>query len=516
MRINTNVSAIITNNQLSKVQNNLESSLERLSSGYKINHASDDAAGMAISQKMRSQIKGLDQASNNAADGISVIETAEGAISEIQSVLSRMKELAVQAANDVNSDIERAAIQTEINEMNNEIDRISNDTEFNTQALLNGNMARRVYSDVKGVTQLECSGNIDIGKYGILITQDARQAISLGNPITENGFVNDKVTSDMAGNISINGYNIPVKEGEDMNTIISNLMSGCDKVGASVILVDDTTDTTGTDASKAGYKEVSGYTKGVSSFVFVTEQYGSNQKLNITCTNADLAAALGLEDAATETGILKEGLDVKADFALDSAGNRIGFNDSARIITHGTNVSVNDLDEKYFTIDVPGNVAGTVFDDTGSTSVGTTSISKKITQDVTDIGTMTVHVGSNENQVIEIDIPKISTYTIGINKLNLMTQQGASDAILSVDNAIARVSSIRSKLGAYYNRLELTTSNLSVSNDNLTASLSRIIDTDMAEEMTTYTELNVLSQAATSMLSQANARPETVLQILQK
>ena len=145
MRINTNISAIITNNQLSKVQGSLEKSLERLSSGYKINHAADDPAGMAISLKMRSQLRGLDQASNNAADGVSVIQTAEGAITEIQSMLSRMKELSVQAANDVNSDEERSAIQLEINTLNSEIDRIAGDTEFNSQTLIDGNIERRVY-----------------------------------------------------------------------------------------------------------------------------------------------------------------------------------------------------------------------------------------------------------------------------------------------------------------------------------------------------------------------------------
>jgi len=516
MRINTNISAIIANNQLVKVQDNLQASLERLSSGYKINHASDDPAGMAISQKMRTQLRGLDQATNNAADGISVIETAEGAISEIQSMLSRMKELSVQSANDVNSDEERSTIQKEMESLNSEIDRIAKDTEFNGQPLINGNLERRVYSDVRGVSQLECSSNIEAGNYGISITQDARQAVASGTAITGAGLSSGEVTAAMAGSISINGYKVSVNEGDSLNTIVKNLMEATDKIGGSVMLVDDTSDTTGTNASTAGYTAASNLTMGTSSLVFMTNKYGANEKLDITCSNASLASALGIDEAATDVGMVSEGLDVKADFLLDASSNRVGFSDTANISTEGTKVIVKDTNSRTFTIDVPGSIVDTVFDDSGITATGTTAAAKSITQEVTDIGTMAVHIGANENQTIDIDIQKISTYTIGLDKINVMTQENASKAMSSIDSALSKVSAIRSKLGAYQNRLDHTTSNLSVSNDNLTASLSRIVDTDMAEEMTTYTQMNVLSQAATSMLSQANARPETVLQLLQK
>jgi len=516
MRINTNISAIIANNQLSKVQDNLQASLERLSSGYKINNASDDPAGMAISQKMRTQLRGLDQATNNAADGVSVIETAEGAISEIQSMLSRMKELSVQAANDTNSDTERSTIQQELESLNSEIDRIAKDTEFNGQPLINGNLERRVYSDVRGISQLECSSNIQAGKYGISITQDARQAVAAGTVITGAGLSSGAVTAAMAGSISVNGYSVTVSEGDTLNTIVKNLMDATDKIGGSVMLVDDTSNTTGTNPSTAGYTAATNLTQGVSSLVFMTNSYGANERLDITCSNASLASALGLDEAVTADGMVSEGLDVKADFLLDASSNRIGFSNTANISTDGTKVIVNDTDSRTFMVDVPGSVAGTVFDDSGIKATGTTASPKGITQEVTDIGTMAVHVGANENQTIDIDIQKISTYTIGLDKINVMTQSNASKAIESVDEALAKVSAIRSKLGAYQNRLDHTTSNLGISNDNLTASLSRIVDTDMAEEMTTYTQQNVLSQAATSMLAQANARPETVLQLLQK
>lgn len=508
MRINTNISAITANNQLTKVQRNLETSLTRLSSGYKINTAADDPAGMAISEKMRSQIRGLGQAATNAQDGISVIQTSEGAITEIQSMLSRMKELAVQASNDVNSDDERSAIQTELNSLNSEIDRISQDTEFNTKSLINGNLERRVYSDTRGVNQLECSDNIASGMYGVKVTQDARQAIVSGGVVTGSSFT--------SGTISINGYGVAIDSTDSLDTIVTKLMDAADKVGGSVFATNNVTNTAGKDAATAGYTPSSTITAGASHLVFMSNEYGSDEKLTVKCTSASLASALGISSAATDDGIKAEGLDVKADFATDAGGKRIGFSDTAKLSTEGTKITVRDLNSKIFTMDVPGNVSGTQFNDSAVTAVATNTTSKVIQQEVTDLGTMDIQVGANANQIVTIDIPEVSSYTLGIDTVNVMTGEGASRAIAAVDGAVTKLSSIRSKLGAYENRLDHTTSNLTVSNENLTAALSRMVDTDMAEEMTQYTQQNVLVQAGTSVLSQANARPETVLQLLQK
>ena len=235
MRIGTNVAAIVANNALQKSQNNLSTSIERLSSGYKINGSKDDAAGCAISEKMRAQIRGLSQAQNNTADGVSVLNTAEGAITEIQSMLTRLKELSVQAANDVNSDDEREAIQKEIEQINNEIDRISDQTEFNTQPLINGNLSRRVYSDYQGVNQLKISDSFTAGIYGVTVTQDARQAIAVGDTITMSGTA--KVTADQAGTISINGYNIDIVEGDTLDTIMDKVMDGANMAGGRAFAV---------------------------------------------------------------------------------------------------------------------------------------------------------------------------------------------------------------------------------------------------------------------------------------
>lgn len=515
MRINTNVSAIVSNNALQKAQDALSSSIQRLSSGYKINSSADDPAGCAISEKMRVQIRGLDQAKNNTTDGISVINTAEGAIVEIQSMLTRLKELTVQAANDVNSDDEREAIQQEIDNVNQEIDRISEQTEFNTQPLINGNLSRRVYSDFQGVNQLSVSDSYTAGVYGITVTEDARQAIAVGaGSITMSSTAS--ITEEQAGAININGYKISISEGDTLDKVMGKIIDGVNITGGSAFTVKDlNNDTAANGTDYAGYVPTADYAG--STLVIMTNQYGSDQKMNITCDNAELADILGIPQAATQDGIYVEGSDVKAEIATGDDGKRIGFADSAILSTKGTVITVTDVNNKEFSMDVPGNAAGTVFDDSNNDgqSVAGAGTARTISQEVTDVGTMSIHVGANQDQVIVIDIPAITTYSLGTEHMNVMTQYTASRAISTVDEAINKTNKIRSRIGAYENRFDHTTNNLEVSSENLTKSLSTMIDTDMSEEMTTYTSETVLTQATTSILAQANERPSQVLQLLQ-
>lgn len=522
MRIGTNISAIISNNALQKSQDALSASIERLSSGYKINSSADDPAGCAISEKMRLQIKGLDQANNNTADGVSVINTAEGAMTEIQSMLARLKELTVQAANDVNSDNERSAIQDEIDQINEEIDRISDETEFNTQSLLNGNLSRRVYSDLQGVNQLSVSDNYTAGIYGITIKTDARQAVNVGDAITMSD--TETITEEESGAICVNGYKIDIEEGDDLSSIMNKLVDGLNMTGGKAFAVSSTANDTAANGTEyAGYKPSSTSTYSGTQLVFMTNQYGSDQQLSITCSNEKLASMLGISDAYVDEddteskGLYAEGSDVVADFTSDN-GERVGFANSAVLSTKGTVITIKDVNNKEFIVDVPGNASGTVFDDTSksnSKSSVTSTSDKEIEQEVTDVGTMSIHVGANENQVIILDIPEVTTYTLGTDKLNVMTGYTAQLAIATVDEAIDKANEVRSKFGAYANRFEHTTNNLDTSVENLTSALSTMMDTDMAEEMTEYTSQTVLTQAATSILSQANQRPSEVLQLLQ-
>ena len=533
------------NNSLQRAQNNLSASIERLSSGYKINSSADDPAGCAISEKMRMQIRGLNQADNNAADGESVLNTAEGALQEINAMLVRMKELTVQAANDVNSDQERSAIQDELNSINEEIDRITSETEFNTQPLLNGNLSRRVYSNVQNVVNLSVTDNYPAGIYGITVTQDARQAIAVGDgTITMSS--TDTIAKDEVGSISINGYDINIAEGDDLNTVVSKLMAGADMTGGKMFVTasltndtsdkplegtkikksDGTTETvsaadvasaTGKGTEYAGYEPATTYTG--NKIVFMTNEYGSDMSLNITCSNQNLAQKLGLGSAyvrpdSADKGIQAQGSDVQAKFTEDS-GERVGFSNSAVISTSGTVITINDVNNREFKFDVPGNVAGTKFNDTGLNPSATSTSEKKIEQEVTDVGRMSIHIGANQDQVIVIDIPAVTSYTLGTDTINVMTSVTSQQAIAKVDVAIGRVNDVRSKIGAYSNRFEHTRNNLGVSTENAESALSTMMDTDMAEEMTNYTSMTVLTQAATSILSQANERPSTVLQILQ-
>lgn len=494
MRINANMSAIIANAQLSTTEDKLSLSLERLSSGYKINHSKDNPAGLAISQKMSSQIRGLDQSDNNAQDGISVLQTAEGALSEIQSMLTRMKELTVQAANDVNSEDERAAVQEEIDSLNDEINRIASETDFNTKSLLNGNLERRVYSNTAGVKQMEITDGFSDGIYGITITDDAKKATITGSAITMTD--TETISASEAGVIKINGLEVAIEEGDTLGTIATKLAKTTYMSGGTLINVD-----LSSPLDKATYGDTEGYESVAaasgSAFVFLSVEAGSNETMSVECDNEDLANKLGLPKKENVTGD-----DVKADFTL-SAGKRVGFANSATMSTYGNTITIRDNNDKTFVTKVPGNVVA----DNGATV--------DLKQEVTDMGTLRVHVGANENQIININLQEVSTESLGLENVNVYTHTNASKAISAVDSAITKLSGIRSKIGAYQNRLEHTTSNLEISEENLTAALSRIMDTDMAEEMTAYTQANVLAQAGTSMLAQANARPETALQLIQ-
>ena len=252
----------------------------------------------------------------------------------------------------------------------------------------------------------------------------------------------------------------------------------------------------------------------------MTNQYGSDQKLNITCDNQELANLLGMP-AAYNDEVIAEGTDVTAEFSTvteSGVTSRVGFENSAVMSTKGTIITITDVNNKEFVLDVPGNVSGTVFNDktrnSGKSQVLIAGSAEEINQEVTDVGTLSVHIGANQDQVIIINVPEISTYTLKTEHINVMTGYTAQLSIDIVDDAITKLNKVRSQLGAYENRFEHTENNLDVSSENLTKALSVMTDTDMAEEMTEYTSYTVMTQAATSILSQANQRPAEVLQIL--
>lgn len=471
MKINTNMSALIAANQLRKSDNKVASSLERLSSGYKINSAEDNPVGNAISKKMKTQLRGLDRAIQNASDGISVVDTADGALQEVASILQRMRELAVQGASDTYRPEDRVSINDEINALKEEINRISKDTEFNTKGLINGECAKTTFSNCVGMDIQYTSDTVDPGQYVLFVTEGTKSEFSTTGAPTE---------LSQGGIISLNGENMIFAAGTPIENVFSEIRQAATRTQVT-FAQNNPTDPT------AGFNMISD-TEGTS---FPIEFGGDDQ----------LLAELGIS-----AGTYTEGKDAVVEFCDAFAGGS-GFSNSCSITTDGnvaTIVGSNNFEMKV-KID-PGSVELALGGGTGTRAICTFT--------VLDTGTMTVQVGANEDQEIEIEIPEVSTEAMDIEHLNLLSQRGCENAMTELDEAISYLSSVRAKIGAYQNRMDHAVKSLGVTEENMTSAMSRITDVDMAEEMTAYTSQNVINQAAISMLSQANQVPEKVLQLL--
>ncbi|MCI8408555.1 MAG: hypothetical protein HFJ09_04695 [Lachnospiraceae bacterium] len=496
MRINHNISALKANTQLQRTNTALEASIERLSSGYRINRAADDAAGLAISQKMKTQIRGLDQASRNAADGISVIQTAEGALAEVESMLQRMRELSVQAANGTNTDEDREAIQNEIDQLNAEIDRISETTEFNTKNLLDGNVDRKSYSNNSKVKLISQSDNVESKDYKVTVNELGTKAY-----ITGSGVGDFPVSAENAGIICLNGQELCIQAGDSLSEVYTSLRNLGDVVNVNVFAgtVDD-----------EGNQETVALEDGVP-LTFEAKEYGSGENVRIYSDNTNLLDLLGLTSPAMnpagdttggddEETLKSYGTDAKVTLDLEEE-SVAAFANTATYSAKGNKVTITDKDGFEMELEVEKGAL--------DTDEGVATIT------VLEEGPITLQVGANEYQTILLSIPEVNSVTLGTDSINIGTEAGASRAIGTLDDAINKVSAIRAKLGAYENRLDHAINNLDTTEENMTESLSRIEDVDMAEEMSNYTQKNVLAQAGTSMLAQANQQPQTVLSLLQ-
>ncbi len=371
MRISYNTQAMNANNSLTQADSLVAQSIRRLSSGLKVSSAEDDPSGYAISKRMNIQLEGLSNAKQNANNGISVIETADGTLSEISDMVQRMNELSVKASNGTMTTVDRSVIQKEIDQLKSEITRVSADTEFNGQTVLDGTF------DLKGYTS---DNDVKVNYY------------------------NDEAA---AGRYSIT--NLAVAYNPD-----GTINAGSSSVGT------------------------------------VTDPNGNTMSVHV--------------DSADNNRItLKDGN---------------GFEMKLEIENGKTNVA-------------------------------------DMTVDAVGFGSMTTQIGSKEGQTLDIRIPKISLEGMGIDKIDVTTKSGAQDALSRMKGAMEYVNSARSRLGAYQNRLEHAVSSLGVTSENMTDAYSGIVDVDMAEETTEYSTHEVVSQAATAVLAQANQRPSQVLQLLQ-
>ena len=660
MRINTNLTAMNTYTQYTKNNNKISSAVAKLSSGYAINSAADNAAGLAISEKMRAQIRGLNQASSNAQDAISLTQTAEGALSSSTEILQRMREISVQSSNDTNGNkIDREALQDEFTQLQDELNDISDTTTFNKKNLLDGSLAKNTAS-LTDVNLAKSGLSVDLGKaaagsyaFSVGVKQESAAITGVKSDFTatssSDSFTVGSVTNNLSASSLANGnYTITANydssnknmtftaAGDNGQTFTATLsqsdlqkgVSGDTTLGAAVAgqsaamtlnfknadsdtsaftfnlttksTYDTTSDSTMTslatqltdslslsaskgvdqqDATYGLYAKMTGaedvkLAAGMNSVTFSNGVKVSFDKLTTTDVNtknlataADIAVsatAIGTPTntaaadvkftnfKATDTSTIADG-SLKYTFAADgtitatdSAGTAYtaktdatnGFTKTAsaanEVVDLG-NISFADSNgNAAFSVDLTAkataagdvNVKFAAADATGVTAtvanVGHTSdaifgdggaLSTFNVEDKAGAG-LTFQVGANEGDDLTINIDKMDANYLGVASASVGTQKAASSAITTVDNAINQVSSQRAYLGAIQNRLNYKISNLNTSSQNLTSAESEIRDVDMAKEMTEFTNANILSQAATSMLAQANSLPQNVLSLL--
>ena len=487
MIINHNLAANNAIRNMNINTTNASKSMQKLSSGLRINGAADDAAGLAISEKMRGQIRGLDQASANAQDATSLIQTAEGGLNETHSILQRMRELAVQSSTDTNTADDRAKIQAETDQLAKEITRISNTTEFNTQNLLAGGLndtfqigANKGQNISLSVSAMDAKS---LGVSGDMITYqldaaNAAKISGISNPSKDlNGYKVDTIgavastasTAITGGAITqsnASGGALSVTGGSytgttDLSLTVKGTFDGSgDLTGAQVSTDGGTSWQTVTVASnKFDYAGLTGITVANSA----ANKTGDTYSFNVTAGYKNLQ----LNDGTNPVGSI-----VKVYSNMNSAV--IGNSDTFATVNFD-----------YATLDATGGAATTLTKNTTASTAAQFAVDGSITAEaVTQKG------------------------------IDVSTQSEANSAIKTIDTAINTVSKERSKLGAYQNRLEHTIANLGTSSENLTSSESRIRDVDMAKEMSNFSKNNILSQAAQAMLAQANAQPQQVLQLL--
>ena len=547
MIVQHNMSAMNANRMLGITNSSLAKSTEKLSSGYKINRAADDAAGLSISEKMRSQIRGLNKASDNAQDGISLIQTAEGALNESHSILQRMRELSVQASNGTETDDDREAVQKEISQLQDELTRISSTTEFNTMKLLDGSLgggssATGIKVDASVSNKALQAGALKTtaatnGKYTSAGAVSAADDLSAGDTtsLTVN-FLNEKGEQD---SITVN------LKYKDATTLVSEDGSREYTVAAGKATVEDKT-----KAFLAELKQTSLAddftmvgTAADGKIEFTAKTAGTETSRILSTSESNIKAGVFTQATATKAADTKAPADayqsIKADVGTYDGGATTNIDDyiftvNGERFMYATADGVAALKSKTDYSDVNFVKADTV-DDAAANAMAslisaktginaeidaneTTTVDLKPSASSSTAGKgMTLQIGANEGQTMSFSIDDMSAKSLGVdgNKVDLATQDGAQKATTTIDAAIKKVSAQRSKLGAVQNRLEHTIANLDTASENTQTSESRIRDTDMAEEMVAYSKNNILLQAGQSMLAQANQSNQGVLSLLQ-
>ena len=546
MIVQHNLKAMNTNRQLGISTNALSKSTEKLSSGYRINRAADDAAGLAISEKMRSQIRGLNQASSNSQDGISMIQTAEGALQESHSILQRMRELAVQAANGTETDEDRQNLQDEITQLQSELDRISTDTEFNTMKLLDGSLDGSANVTSAGPkfgiydTNLQGFVTSDISGVSISTTTNATQGGESaiwdknGTVLTLNLHANTTYTEAEMDNLIKNAKQEDSSATRTPAQVELNLNNGTyTAAGATTgaVTVAGKKASTGATLTQLAATDANGASfVGVTAMKITANKYGADNNINIKVWFDKESGDESFELKTAATYNTNGSLNATGQYELHLAtGKEYTESDLEKLFAKGgfsatVEFEGPDPDESntLFVAKPVDNAAkggtGVQLTLTGGTGLGDTDayLGQKNYDFKSGGEGVTLQVGANYGQTISFGIGNMSSVALGVDgtKVNVATQTGAQESLDVIDSAIGTVSKQRSLLGAVQNRLEHTISNLDNTAENLQSAESAIRDVDMADEMVQYSKNNIIQQAATSMLAQANQSNQGVLSLL--
>lgn len=520
MIINHNMNALNAHRNMNVNNTAAGKSMEKLSSGLRINRAGDDAAGLAISEKMRGQIRGLTQASRNASDGISMIQTAEGALNETQNILQRMRELSVQSSNDTNTAADRQSIQKEIEQLTEEIDRIGNNTEFNTQSLLKGDGSTKLEDSglkiptvVKGtdVTTTEVSAKIEAANNGTFKVSISGQEFNIKttkNDKTQNAKeIEEQLKEAIEKSDSLKGQFTVTNNGE--NVTITAVKGGAFEGGKGSVTVKNDG---GVGGLKLGNDTVTANSSATQTGT-TTEATAASVTINLHSYKSDNVD--GLEGKGITIG--KTQIEFYDARKGAYSGNAVGVDisqvknegDFAAVIINQTQGKIEGVDIEEVTVNQNEKALKISSLEKGANSKVNVEDGAK-----NEGFEATFQVGANSNQTISISIGDMRAEALGVKEVDLKTAEGSQKATATIQAAIEKVSTERAGLGAVQNRLEYTISNLDNTTENLTSAESTLRDVDMAKEMMTFSKNNILNQAAQAMLAQANQQPQNVLSLL--
>nr|WP_306546477.1 flagellin [Desulfobulbus sp.] len=481
LTINTNVASLNAQRNLGASQSNLAKSMQRLSSGLRINSAKDDAAGLAISDRMTSQVRGLNQATRNANDGISLAQTAEGAMQESTNILQRMRELAVQSANDSNTGTDRASLQKEVAQLQQELDRIATTTSFNGKKVLDGTFTAQSFQVGSNAGE-----TISFSVGGASSTQIGAHQHEVGGTINTAGAAttNNVVAQTLTVSGSLGTDTVSVAASASAKTIADS--------------INNKSSSTGVSATAVTYAQLTVGATGAQSFALSGKNTtGETISANITDTSDLTELADAINSKAAETGVTAELASDKASITLKNAQ---GYD--IQVDWAAGDVSLQGMESDGETL--TGSAVQTNATGESATAGGNVTISSEKSFSVGSTSATTVLAAATEGSELN-----------SVGAVDIGTRAGASEAISVIDSAISFVDTERANLGAIQNRFESTISNLQNISENVSAARSRILDADIAQETSNMTKQNILQQAGVSILAQANQSPQLALSLLQ-